>query len=346
MAVTIYDVARAAGVGVGTVSRVLNKSEAVKDTTREKVLSAIDRLNYAPDPIARTMITRRTGVLGVLIPFVTRAFSVEVLRGLVNSATNSDYELVIYNVEDNEQRTKYFNLLLKRRRVDGLILFSLPPDEEATPLFVKSGLPIVLIDAYSPFFTSLVVNNMEGAYMAVNSLIQKGHRRIGFINGIVEGNFKFNQANDRLIGLHRAFGEAGIMFDPQLMMATEWDRAGGRAAALQFLNLPEPPTAIFAASDVQAIGVLEAARSLKLEVPNDLSVMGFDGVELSEIMELSTVQQPMHKMGELGIAKLLEQIESEQMSPSQIKAPELIRLDTWLVERRTTAPLRVKRTED
>ncbi len=335
MAVTIYDVAKAAGVGVGTVSRVLNNSQAVKDSTREKVLSAIAQLNYAPDPIARSMITGRTRVLGVIIPFVTRAFSVEVLRGVVKAASRFNYELVIYNVEDNDQRDEYFTQVPMRRRVDGLIIVSLSPDEAAASNFLKAGLPTVLVDAYSPFFTSLVVNNMEGAYLAVKSLIAKGHHRVGFINGIIEGNFKFNQANDRLIGVHRAFSEAGIVYDPQLMVTTEWNRAGGRSAAEQLLHRPDPPTAIFASSDVQAVGVLEAARGLNLHVPDDLSVMGFDGIELSEILELSTVQQPMQQMGELGVAKVMDLIENAK------RPPELVRLDSWLVERRTTSAARL-----
>jgi DNA-binding LacI/PurR family transcriptional regulator len=331
MAVTIYDVARSAGVGIGTVSRVLNNNTSVKESTRQKVLKTIEELNYVPDPIARTMITRRTGVLGVLIPFVTRPFSVEVLSGLINASYQRGYELVMYNVKDTTQRDSYFKRITASRRLDGLIIVSLTPEEEATSNLLKSKLPIVLIDAYSPLLTSLVVNNIEGAYRAVKSLIEKGHRRIGFVNGIIEGNFKFNQANDRLIGVHRAFSEAGIMFDPELMLATEWNRIGGRSAAAQLLNLPEPPTAIFAASDIQAVGVLEAARHLKLDVPGKLSVIGFDGVELSEILELSTIQQPMQQMGELGITKLMELIEDDT------KAPELIRFDTYLVERHTTA---------
>ncbi len=331
MAVTIYDVARTAGVGVGTVSRVLNNSQSVKDSTRQKVLQVIAQLKYAPDPIARSMITGRTGAIGVIIPFVTRAFSVEVLRGLANAASKLGYELVIYNVEENSQRDHYFNQLPMRRRVDGLVIVSLTPDEETAASFLKNGLPAVLVDAYSPFLTSLVVNNVEGAYMAVKSLIEKGHQRIGFINGISEGTFKFNQANDRLIGVHRAFGEAGIMYDPELMVTAEWNRAGGQIASRELLSLNNPPTAIFAASDLQAIGVLETARTLNLSVPEEISVIGFDGVELSEIMELTTIQQPMQQMGEMGVARLMELVEDSK------KGPELIRLDTKLIERRTTS---------
>jgi DNA-binding LacI/PurR family transcriptional regulator len=190
MATTIHDVARAAGVGIGTVSRVINNSPGVRPATREKVLTAIARLNYKPDPIARSMISKRTGSIGVIVPFFTRPFFMEVLQGV--------------------------------------------------------------------------------------------------------------------------------------------------EAALQLLSREKPPTAIFAASDVQAVGVLEAAKALNITVPDDLSVIGFDGIELSELLELSTVQQPIKQMGELGVSKLIEQIENPQQSP------ELIRLDTILIERRTTA--RVKLT--
>jgi DNA-binding LacI/PurR family transcriptional regulator len=168
-------------------------------------------------------------------------------------------------------------------------------------------------------------------------LIEHGHRRIAFINGIIEGDFRFNRANDRLIGLHRAFGEAGLLFEPELVLTAEWDRQGGRQAALQLLTNTDRPTAIFAASDVQAIGVLEAARSLNIPVPADLSLIGYDGIELSEIMELSTIQQPMWYMGELGVQKLIAQIEDSGDGGSP---PELIRLRPSLVMRRTiTTPL-------
>jgi LacI family transcriptional regulator len=336
MAVTIYDVARTAGVGVGTVSRVLNNSQTVKKSTRDKVLNAINQLNYSPNPNARSLPSGRTKVIGVIIAFMTRPFSIEVLRSMLNTVTQTDYELVIYNVENDEQRDAYFKNLPMRRRVDGLILVSLSPGEEVMSVFLDSRLPVVLVDAYNPYYTSLVVNNMEGAYLAVKSLIQKGHRRIGFINGIIEGNFKFNQANDRLIGVHRAFSEAGIVFDPHLMIATPWTRVGGRQAAEQLLKLPEPPTAIFAASDIQAVGVLETSRNLKLDVPADLSVIGFDGVELSEILDFSTVQQPMEQMGELAVVKMMELLEQES------KSPKLIRLDTKLLERHSTSSPKIK----
>ena len=246
--------------------------------------------------------------------------------------TQAGREFMLYNVQSNEQCESYFRALPKQGKVDGLLVISLYPDDATAEGFRRAGMPVILIDAYHPLLTSLVVNNVEGAYQAVKCLIEHGHRRIGFINGITEGDFRFNPGNDRFIGLHRALGEAGILYEPDLVLTTSWDRQGGRQAALQLLTRSDRPTAIFATSDIQAIGVLEAARALNMSVPADLSVIGFDGIELSEIMELSTVQQPMQHMGELGARKLIAQIEGSADAGSR---PELIRLQPRLVERRT-----------
>lgn len=329
---TIQDVARHAQVAVGTVSRVLNESPGVKPATRQRVLTAIQALDYSPNLIARSMTSRRTGSIGVIVPYFTRPFFSEVLRGVEVMITRAGREFVLYNVQSHEQCDAYFRQLPKQGKVDGLLIISLYPDDAIAAGFKRSGLPVVLVDAYHPQLTSLVVNNVEGAYQAVRCLIEHGHRRIGFINGKSEGDFHFNPGNDRFIGLHRALGEAGLLYEPDLVLTAGWNRQGGRQAALHLLSRPDRPTAIFAASDEQAVGVLEAARSLKLAVPGDLSVIGFDGIELSDILELSTVQQPMKYMGELGAQKLLEQIEGAAKGGSP---PELIRLQPNLIVRRT-----------
>lgn len=333
MTTTIHDVARTAGVGIGTVSRVINNSPGVKPATREKVLEAITQLNYKPNPIARSMISKRTDAIGVIVPFFTNPFNMELLRGVEVALARLGKELILYNVETNIQRDHYFSELPMHRKVDGLLILSLPLEDAFALGLKKVGLPAVLLDAYSPYLTSLVVNNIEGAYLAVKYLIEKGHRRIGFINGVIEGNIKFNRANDRLIGFHQAFGEAGLLFEPELMSMSEWNRHGGRQAALQLLSLDKRPTAIFAASDMQAIGVLEAAKALRINVPEDLAVIGYDGIEVSELLELTTIQQPMRQMGELGVSKLIGQMKNPQQSP------ELIRLNTTLIERSTTTML-------
>lgn len=333
---TIHDVAQLADVGIGTVSRVLNDSPGVRLETKQRVLAAIESLHYSPNLIARSMISRHTGSIGVLVPFFTRPFFIEVIRGAAAAISKAGRELVLYNVETNEQRDSYFRKLSRQGKVDGLLSISLAPDDAVAAGFEQTGMPVVLVDTYSPSLTSLVVDNVEGAYLAVKCLIEHGHRHIGFINGISEGNFRFNKANDRLIGLHRAIGEAGLLFEPELVVVSEWSRQGGKMAALQLLSRPDRPTAIFAASDMQAVGVLEAARSLNLNIPNDLSLIGYDGIELSELLELSTIQQPMSAIGELGVQKLIAQIEA---SAEQKPKPELIRLQPTLILRRTVATL-------
>ncbi|MEO8970992.1 MAG: LacI family DNA-binding transcriptional regulator [Ktedonobacteraceae bacterium] len=333
MATTIHDVARVAGVGIGTVSRVLNNSSGVRATTREKVVQAISQLNYTPDPIARSMISKRTGSIGVVVPFFTRPFFMEVLQGMEMAMEEYGSDLILYNVKTDAQRDRHFSELPTHRKVDGLVILSLSPNDAIARNFRKMVLPVVLVDAYSPLLTSLVVNNVEGAYTAVKHLIELGHRRIGFINGIIEGNFKFNQANDRLIGFHRAFGEADLLFEPELVVMAEWNRKGGREAALHLLSLELRPTALFVASDVQATGALEAAKLLGMVVPDDLSIIGYDGIELSELLGMSTIQQPMRQLGECGVRKLIEQIKNPQ------QLPELLRFGTTLIVRNTTAPL-------
>lgn len=329
---TIQDVARHAEVAVGTVSRVINGSLAVKPATRQRVLDVISKLDYSPNLIARSMTSKRTGSVGIIVPFFTRPFFNEVLHGVEVAITRLGQEFMLYNVQTDDQCQSYFRKLPKQRKVDGLLVISLYPDDATAASFRHAGMPVVLVDAYHPLLTSLIVDNVEGGYQAVKCLIEYGHRRIGFINGIPESDFRFNPANDRLAGLHRALGEAGIPYEPDLVLTAEWNRPGGREAALQLLTRPDRPTAIFATSDLQAVGVLEAARSLNLSVPADLSVIGFDGIELAEIMELSTVQQPIQHMGELGAQKLVAQIEG---TDDIALRPELIRLPTSLLLRRT-----------
>ena len=189
---------------------MINDSPGVKPATQQRVLAAIDALHYSPNLIARSMTSRRTGSIGVIVPFFTRPFFMEVLRAVEVTITQAGRELVLYNVQSNDQCDSYFRKLPKQRKVDGLLVISIFPDDAAAAGFKHAGMPVVLVDAYHPLLTSLVVDNVEGAYQAVKCLIEHGHRRIGFINGIIEGDFRFNRANDRLIGLHRAFGEVGM----------------------------------------------------------------------------------------------------------------------------------------
>lgn len=334
---TIYDVARRAGVGIGTVSRVLNDSPQVADITRKRVLAAIQELEYSPDPIARSLNSGRTHTLGVVVPFFTRPFFTVVLEGVQAEVAAQGYDLVLYNVIKREQRDIYFQKLPMRRRVDGLIIISLPPDPAEAEMLKRSKVPIVLVDCYSPFLTSIVVNNVTGAYNAVSHLLAAGRRRIGFINGIIEGNFRFNQASDRYTGYEAALHKYGVAVNPAFITASAWNRQAGREAALKLLNLAEAqrPDAIFTASDMQALGVLEAVKELGLRTPQDIAVVGYDGIELAELLDLTTVQQPMLEMGTLGVRLLLQQIKNKTTEMATEKV-ETVELQTKLIIRLTS----------
>ena len=210
---TIYDVARKAGVGIGTVSRVLNQSQQVSAATRQKVQAAIQALEYAPDPIARSLNSGRTHTIGVIVPFFTRPFFTAVLEGVQAEIAVRGYDLVLYNVIKREQRDTYFSQIPMRRRVDGLVILSLPPDDYEAEVFERMQVPVVLVDCYNSHLTSVVVDNVGGAYAAVSHLLGIGRKRIGFINGIIEGNFRFNQAADRRTGYEAALHDHQIPFE-------------------------------------------------------------------------------------------------------------------------------------
>ncbi len=332
MAVTIYDVAKLAGVGLGTVSRVLNNSQNVRNSTRQRVKDAIRQLDFTPDPIARSMILGKTGAIAVAVSFLTHPFTMEVLRGVEAATRQQEFELVVYNLETDSLREDCLTRLPMSRKVDGLLLVSIVPEEKHLLRFKKANLPTVLVDGYNAALTSVVVNNNDAGYRAAKHLLDLGHTRIAFINGKSQGDFRASQAFDRLAGVQQALAEAGITLEESLKEIAGWDLGSGGEAAVRLLELEKPPTAILAASDVQAIGALEKVRALQMNVPNDLSIMGFDGLKISEWLDLTTVQQPMYRLGDLGLKKLFELIENP------VKEPEKICLETTLSLRHTTAP--------
>jgi LacI family transcriptional regulator len=330
---TIHDVARLAGVGIGTVSRVMNQSPGVKTATREKVQHAIEHLKYKPDPIARSMILRRTGLMGVIAPFLTRSFCREVLQGMETAAALLGRQLVLYHVQDTAQRDRYFSDLPMYRKVDGLIILSLTPEDADAQAMREVGLPVVLVDAYSPSLSSLVVKTKDGVSRVVNSLLEQGHRRIGWIADPREEDTVWNTANDVFLGPQHLWGGEGFMVEPECLLAEARNREEGRKAAFQLLSRPDRPTAIVTASALQAVGVLEVAQALDIEVPDALSVVGLNEGDIAEWLGLSTIQSPMHEMGEWGVRQLVDRMENPAQSPA------LFTFEMTFVERRTTMQL-------
>jgi DNA-binding LacI/PurR family transcriptional regulator len=332
---TIRDVARRAGVGVGTVSRVLNGSPSVSGDTRRRVQCAIDELHFVPNLSARRLSTGRTGEIAVIAPFFTRPAFIERLRGVQERLLESAYDLNLYNVETPRRRDQCLREAPRARRADGVIILSLPPRDDDLPYLAQAETPIVLVDANHPSLSALnriIVDDVCGGRAAAQHLIDLGHRRIAFLSDWLDSPFNFTSSRDRYLGYCRALKEAGADVRPEYFTQGEHSLSEARRSTLALLGLPLPPTAIFAASDDQALGVLEAARDAGLRVPADLSVIGYDDIEIAAYVGLTTIRQQLYESGRRGVELLLEMLQG--------KRTEVVCeiLPTELIVRSTTAP--------
>jgi DNA-binding LacI/PurR family transcriptional regulator len=331
-AATIKEVAKEAGVGVGTVSRVINARGAVSDATRHKVLSAIEALDYTPNANARRLSLGKTMTIAVIVPFFTRPSVVERLRGIEKMLAESDYDLILYNVETIHRRHDCFQNVPRRERVDGIIIISLMPTDEEARRLQQTGVPIVLVDTHHPQFSRVMIDDVAGAYRATKYLIDLGHHKIAHIGDFIDNPFNFQQSHDRYQGYRRALHEANIPFRADYHREGEHSRREAKRLAYRLLTSDTPPTAIFAFSDTQAIGVLEAAQELKLHVPEELSIIGYDDIEIAEYLHLTTIRQSLLQSGIDGGQMLLEAMATNYQYSREIVLP------TELVVRRTTAP--------
>jgi DNA-binding LacI/PurR family transcriptional regulator len=333
--VTINDVAAHAGVGPSTVSRVLNDSPNVSDATRVRVLAAIETLNYRPSPLARGLSRGRCQTLGVVVPFFTHASAVERLRGVVAALDGSRYDLVLFNVESPVHRDEHFATLTRRDRADGLLVLSLPPRPEHLRQLAEAAVPVVLVDALGKDVPMVVTDDVEGGRIATRHLVALGHERIAFIGDDPRNEFGFTASPARERGYADVLTEAGLPCGPELRRYGAHDRTVAQRLTESLLARRDRPTAIFASSDVQATGVLAAARSAGLRVPEDLSVVGFDDIEISAYGGLTTVRQPLFESGRLGAQMLLDQLNDDGAPRATVHELPLV-----LVERSTTAPPR------
>jgi DNA-binding LacI/PurR family transcriptional regulator len=318
---------------VGTVSRVLNNSPSVSDATRQKVLAAIDELSYIPNPFARRLSLGKTLSIAVVVPFFTRPAFVERLRGVAYAMSYTEYDFILYNADTVAKRDAYFRELPQHDRVDGVLIISLSPTDGDVDRFLQADLATVLVDAYHPALNRVVIDDVAGGRMATQHLIDLGHAKIAYISDHLESPFSFVSSRHRCQGYLRALAEAGIPFYPDYHRQGEHGRQEARHMARELLRLPDPPTAIFAASDTQAVGVLEAVQEAGLKVPGDISVIGYDDIEITEYLHLTTIRQPLFALGVEGVELLFEAIANPPSAPREVLLP------VELVVRKTTGPL-------
>ena len=326
---TIAAVAAEAGVGVGTVSRVLNGSPSVSEDTRRRVLEAIATLDYQPSAVARALSTGKTHAVGVVAPFFTQPSVVERLRGMSRTLSAARHQLILIDVERPEQRRDVFRSGAVRGRYDALLTVSLAPAETEARSLEAAGVPLVLIDRAHPTLPTITVDDVAGGRLAAAHLLERGHRDIAFLGDEEHNLFGFDSSARRREGFARVLAAAGAPLAPERVVLRRHGRVPARAAAAELLAGRERPSAIFATSDMQAIGAMEAARAAGVRVPEDLSVIGFDDVEAASYVRLTTVAQPLRDSGALGAQLVLRRLAGEHVKS--------IQLDLQVVDRGSTA---------
>ncbi len=339
MSVTIGDVARLAGVGRGTVSRVLNERANVDPVTRARVLAAIAALDFVPSKTARRVSLRRTQTVAVIIPYLSRPSAVERFRGIELALAAAGYDPIVFNIETAERREAVFRELPRPERVDGLIIVSLSPHASELERIERSGLPTVLVDAHHRSLPRVVGNDVLGGRLAAQHVIGLGHRRIAFLGDYSRTDLAFTSSRLRLTGVRQAARAAGIRLPPGRVGTGEHSRRRAAEIATRMLTASERPTAIVCASDTQAAGVLQAAGHLGLRLPDDLSVTGYDDLELADHLGLTTIHQPLFESGVRAVERLVRLLEGRPTEPLREVH------DISLVVRRSTAPPAVRLPE-
>ncbi|MFQ5674978.1 MAG: LacI family DNA-binding transcriptional regulator, partial [bacterium] len=312
MSVTIYDVAKKAGVGIGTVSRVLNKSSQITEQTKQKVLDAIEVLNYKPHIAAQHLARRKTGTIGCIIPFFASYFFCELLRGVQKKITEFQNDLVLYSVDFEHKKEMFLKHVLKQCRIDGLLLVSLEITDEYANKFLKKKFPIVLVDSFHTGLDFIKVDNVEGAYIATKHLLNLGYEKIAMI----DGQLKSVPARLRLDGYKKALEETGHRLEEHYFVpcdfadeADGFNKEAGYVAMKKLLDLGnDRPQAVFISSDIQAVGAMRAIRERGLKIPQDMAIVGFDDIELAEHVGLSTMRQPIRTMGEVAVERLMKKV--------------------------------------
>jgi LacI family transcriptional regulator len=323
--ITIIEVAAEADVSFATVSRVINNDAHVKPLTRQRVLEAMQRLDFVANRQARSLAGGKTDTIGVLVPDLGTGYIGEIIRGIDNELGWSKLDLILYTTHRTATKEASYVANLARGMVDGLLLVlpRSPADYIAT--LTNRNFPFVLIDhqGIGEDCPAVGATNWQGAFAATEYLITLGHIRIGFITGSMD----LGCAEDRLRGYRSALRTYHLPEAPELVYEGAFFQPDGYAGACALLDLNAPPSAIFASNDVMAMGVMDAVRNRGLRIPDDISVVGFDNIPQSAMVypPLTTVQQPLEQMGRVAAQMLLNILNSDKKDVNRIELPtELI----------------------
>lgn len=315
---TIKDVAEQAGVSIATASRALTGHPNVSARARELVIQAATSLGYQPDQIARSLRRRRTNLIGLVVSTIENVFFTEVARAAEQTAHRYGYNLIVCNTEENPAQEEAYVSLLDRQLVAGVILAPAPGTATHLLPFVKSRLPIVLINrrlTHLPF-PSITCNDAEASRQCVEHLIKDGRRRIAAITGLEQ----VSTTQERLAGYRQALTAAGLVQGPDLEFCGEATLEGGYRVAYQLLQRSDRPDALFVFNNVMTQGVVMAAQDLGLRWPDDIDIAGFGAFQAARLYRppLTLVQQPTHAMGERAVQLLIDQVEERGVTQADV----------------------------
>ncbi|NIF24149.1 DNA-binding transcriptional regulator CytR [Candidatus Pantoea multigeneris] len=331
--ITMKDVAEKAGVSTATVSRALMNPDKVSAATRQKVESAAQAIGYAPHVLTRNTRRGETQTILIIVPDICDPFFSEIIRGVEETAAKQGYIVLIGDCAHQNQQEKSFLNLMLTRQIDGMVLLGSQLPFEASTEELRNLPPMVMGNEFAPEMSlpTVHIDNLTAAFEAVNHLLQLGHRDIACIAGPEETPL----SQYRLEGYIQALRRNGLTVDPRYIVRGDFTFEAGSQAMKQLMSLPNPPRALFCHSDIMALGAMNQARNLGLRIPQDLSVVGFDDIELSRYWDppLTTVAQPRYQIGREAMLLLLEELQGKRVnSGSRL-------LDAELKVRGSTAPV-------
>ena len=318
---TIREVAESAGVSYATVSHVINNTRLVSQETRERVLAAMEALNYRPNALARSLRQGKTNTLGLVLPDSANPFFAEISRSIEDEAFKKGYSVFLCNTELDTERELFYVDVLSKKQVDGIVFVAAGDQADSLDFLVRRNMPVVMIDRDVPNVEvdAVLTDNKLGGYLATRHLLELGHRRIACI----AGPSSITPSAERMIGYRKALEEAGISYDENLIIRGDYHAQSGMEITHSILKMVPRPTAIFALNDLMALGALRAAAEAGCTVPQDLAVVGYDDLELAHFTNppLTTIAQPKKEVGAQAISLLVDRISHKSRPPSRLVLP-------------------------
>jgi DNA-binding LacI/PurR family transcriptional regulator len=325
MKATIYDIAKEAGVSIATVSKVINGKGRISTETRNAVFAIMERFDFQPSVIASALTGKKTFTLGLLIPDISNPFFAEIARAIEDQGHDLGYSVVMCNTDNKDEKVERYISLLLQKSVDGIIIATGIEKKEILEQLIARRIPSVLIARELPMIAvdTVVVDDYVGGCLAANHLLQLGHTQIA----ILSESQKVSSSRERTRGFRQTLLEADVHLNEQWLKVCDYKVEDGKRKALELLQEDNPPSAIFACNDMLAVGALQAAKEMKMDLPNELSIISFDNTILSTVTNplLTTIAQPIEQMGKLAVDLIVESIkEDNQQKRRIVLRPEII----------------------